>query len=74
MARGKLFEYAVIYHPKQKKNAAGEVIEEKKSELVVQPTRVIAVTPEEVSISAARSIPENMADKLDCLEILVRPF
>ena len=74
MAKGKLFEYAVLYHPKVKKNAAGEVVEEKKSEVVVQPTSVLATTDQEVAMLAARSIPQELTDKLDCVEIVVRPF
>lgn len=74
MAKGKLFEYAVLYHPKVKKNAAGEVVEEKKSEVVVQPTSILAGSPEEVGMMAARAIPQELTDKLDCVEIVVRPF
>jgi hypothetical protein len=74
VAKGKLFEYAVLYHPKQKKNAAGEVVEEKKSEVVVEPKRVVAITNEEVAMLAARDIPQDLTDKLDCVEIVVRPF
>ena len=74
MTRGKLFEYAVLYHPKEKKNAAGEVVEEKQSEVVVEPKRVLAKSPDEVAMLAARDIPDNLTDKLDCVEICVRPF
>ena len=74
MAKGKLFEYAVLYHPKEKKNAAGEVVEEKKSEIVVNPTTVLASSEQEVDMLAARSIPDGLTDKLECVEVLVRPF
>ena len=74
MAKGKLFEYAVLYHPKIKKNAAGEIIEEKKSEIVVTPSTILAGSPEEVGMMAARAIPVELTDKLDCVEIVVRPF
>jgi hypothetical protein len=74
MAKGKLFEYAVLYHPKTKKNASGEVIEEKKSEIVTDVTRILAVSEVEVSIVAARSIKEDFLGKLEDVEIIVRPF
>lgn len=74
MAKGKLFEYAVLYHPKEKKNAAGEVVEEKQSELVVKPTQVLALGEAQVAMLAARSVPETLTDKLDQVEIVIRPF
>ena len=74
MAKGKLFDYAILYHPKEKKNAAGEVIEEKKSEIVCQPTTVLAASEQEVAMMAARAIPENLTDKLEQVEIVIRPF
>jgi hypothetical protein len=70
MARGKLFEYAVLYHPRKKEK--DEV--EKVSVLIVDKTSVLAATEQEVSIKAARSIPEEYLDKLQDVEILVRPF
>lgn len=74
MAKGKLFEYAVIYHPKEKKDAAGNPLEEKKSILVQDLTSVLAVSEQEVGMLAARSIPADYADKLDSVEILIRPL
>ena len=43
----------MLFHPKVKKDAAGEVVEEKKSEVVVQPTSILAGSPEEVGMMAA---------------------
>jgi hypothetical protein len=73
MTKGKLYEYAVIHHPKAKKDLAGneEVV---KSKIVTEVTRILAGTPEEVSIIAARSIPEEFLDKIEQIEIVVRPF
>ena len=73
MAKGKLFEYAVLHHPKPKKDAAGNE-EIAKSSILTDVTRVLAGTPDEVSILAARSIPDNYMDKLDEVDIVVRPF
>ena len=72
-ARGKLHEYVVIHHPKIKRDLAGNE-ELVKSKIVTDVTRVLAVTPEEVSIIAARSIPEEYLDRIDEIEIIVRPF
>ncbi len=72
-AKGKLFEYAVLHHPKAKKDMAGNE-EQAKSVILTDVTRTLAATPEEVSILAARSIPEEYLDKLEQVEIVVRPF
>lgn len=74
MAKGKLFEYAVIYHPKEKKDVAGNPVETKKSVLVTPPTTVLAVSEQEVAMLAARAIPTEYGDKLDDVEITIRPF
>lgn len=71
--KGKLYEYAVIHHPKAKKDLAGNE-ETVKSAILTDVTRVLAASPEEVSILAARSIPPEYLDKLDQVEIVVRPF
>jgi uncharacterized protein with ATP-grasp and redox domains len=74
MAKGKLFEYAVIYHPKEKKDAAGNATETKKSVLVQSVTTVLAGGEQEVGIIAAKSIGEEYMDKLEDVEIVIRPF
>ena len=74
MAKGKLFEYAVLYHPKEKKDAAGNPLETKKSIVVMDCTRVLAVTDKEVAMLAAKSIPDEYNDKLEDVEIVIRPF
>ena len=62
MARGKLFEYAVLFHPKEKKDAAGNPIDEKKSIVVQDVTRVLATTDKEVAMLAAKSKVGRWAD------------
>lgn len=64
-----LFEYAVIYHPKKKKDE-----EVAPSELIIAPKFVLARTEKEVTMKATREIPEQYVDKLDSVEICVRPF
>lgn len=73
MAKGKLFEYAILFHPKPTKeqNDRGET---PKSEIVSEPKTVLALDPQQVGILAARSLPEQYVDKLDDVEIVVRPF
>ena len=74
MAKGKLFEFAVLYHPKEKKDAAGNPLEHKKSLLVYPLSPVIAGSAEEVGMLAAKAIPAEYDDKLEDVEILIRPF
>jgi hypothetical protein len=74
MAKGKLFEYAVIYHPKEKKDAAGNALETKRSIVVTDVTRVLATSDKEVGMLAAKAIPDEYNDKLDDVEIVIRPF
>jgi hypothetical protein len=73
MARGKLFEYAVLYHPKPTKdqNDRGDT---PKSELLIEPKVVLASGPDQVATLASRALPETHLDKLDDIEIVVRPF
>lgn len=73
MARGKLFEYAVLYHPKEKKDSNGNV-EDQASKLLVEPTRVVATDEKSVAIMASKKIPNEYDSKLDLVEIIVRPF
>lgn len=74
MAKGKLFEYAVLYHPREKKDAAGNPLESKKSILVGEVARIIAGSDKEVAMLAAKSIPDEYNDKLEDVEIVIRPF
>jgi hypothetical protein len=71
--KGKLYEYAVVHHPKAKKDVAGNE-EPVKSKILTDVTRILAATPDEVSIIAGRSIPEEYLDRLEQVEIVVRPF
>lgn len=73
VARGKLFDYAILYHPREKKDAAGNPIETKKSQLIKRDT-VLAVSDKEVGMLAAKSLPDEYLDKLEDVEIIVRPF
>lgn len=72
MATGKIYEYAVLYHPKPRKVGDDTVTDP--SVLIVDVKRVIATKEEEVAMKAAREIPEEYLDKLDLVEIAIRPF
>ena len=69
----KLYEYAVLYHPKPKKDAEGNEVREKSS-LIVAVETVMADSDQEATIVAARKIPESYLDKLEQVEIVIRPF
>lgn len=73
MAKGQLFEYAVLFHPKPTKDPAGNDTTPK-SEMIVPPTRVLAENEKEVSIKASRAIDPKYDNQLELVEILVRPF
>jgi hypothetical protein len=73
MAKGRLFTYAVLHHPKVMKDGAGNEIQEKSS-ILAGPTSIVAFTDAEVQITASRSIPDNYLDKLEQVEIIVRPL
>lgn len=66
----KLFDYAVIHHPKKKDKDT----ETKASKLIVVPTTILAKDENTALMLAARAIPEEYVDKLDEVEVAVRPF
>ena len=68
--KGRIYEYAVIYHPKRKTKDDPQ----KKSEVIVDVKRDICASEQEALILASRAIPEGYLDKLDQVEIAVRPF
>lgn len=73
MRMSKLFEYAVIFRPKTVKDSAGNETQGP-DELLVKPTYILAKSDKEVGIRAAREIPDTHLDKLDQIEVCVRPF
>lgn len=75
MTKQKLFEYAILYHPRRAKKDEEEGIM-KKSEIVISPKLVLANDLSEVQMVAAKDVPQKFFDEnqLDCVEITVRPF
>ena len=66
----KIYEYAVLFHPRKKKDDEKQAL----STLIVDVTRVVASDEKAVAMLAARSIPEEYVEKLDQVEIAIRPF
>lgn len=69
----KLYEYAVIYNPPPTKDQV-ESGEKPKSQLIVDVTRVLSNNDKEAMMLAARAVPDTYTDKLDRVEIALRPF
>ncbi len=69
----KLFEYAVLHHPKIVKDAQGNETQGP-DEIISTPQFVLAKDDKEVAIRAARAIPDKYLTILDQVEIVVRPF
>lgn len=71
--RGKLFQYAVLYHPNPTKEQADRG-ESPKSEVVIEPTTILALNEQQASTMVARAIPEEHIGHVDQLDIVIRPF
>ncbi len=63
----------MIYNPlpTKEQNERGE---KPKSELIVDVKRVLSNSDKEAMMLAARDIPQDFTDKLDRVEIALRPF
>lgn len=64
--RSKLFEYAILLHPKDDKDT--------KTSLLKSPTAILAKDEKQVGMLVAREIPNEYLDCLDQIEVIVRPF
>lgn len=64
----KLFEYAVILH---KFDSDKKYVD---SELIIEPTKILAKTQEDVAFKVTRLIPEEHVDNPDNIEILIKAF
>jgi hypothetical protein len=72
-SRSKLFQYAVVFHPKATKDEVERGIRPK-SVVVTDITTVLAGSEQEVAMLAARSVGTEYVDHLEDVEVLVRPF
>jgi hypothetical protein len=68
-----LYEYAIIYNPRPTKDTQGNDTTPP-SEIISPITSILAKSEQEVSIKAARAIPDKYLDKLDEVTIAIRPF
>lgn len=66
---GKLFQYAVLWHPTEK-----EVKDGQKSKIIVSPTNILAANEKQVGMKAVMEIPVDYKDQLEQVEVLVNPF
>lgn len=65
----KLFEYAIIYKPTSKEAEKGV-----EAKLVVAPKTLLADTQQNALLLAAREIPKEYLNKLNQVEVAIRPF
>ena len=73
MAKQHLYEYIVLYHPREKKDSDGNVIKQD-SKLLVGISQLLASSDREVGMIAARKIPDEYLDELEQVEVVVRSF
>ena len=69
----KLFEYVVIYQPKENSNAALKQ-EEDEAKILVPRKEILADSAEAVTLLAAREIPQDYVNKISQIQVAVRPF
>lgn len=67
----KLFEFSVFFNPN--KNSLEKKPEEK-AKILIQPKTVLATDGDRAGMMAAREIPAEYLERLDEVEIAVRPF
>ena len=64
-----LFQYAVILRPTTKQRK-----KDVKSKLIVKTTEILAETEQLAILQIVRVLPKEYEEKLDRLDILIRPF
>lgn len=69
MEKAKLFEYAVIYHPNNKEEKNG-----KKAHVVLDPSTIMATNESVATMQVIKKIPKEYDDRMEQLEIAIRPF
>lgn len=69
MARLKLFQTAVLFHPTDEESKKGE-----KSKIIVELKTSLATDEKTAAMQANFSIPEEYRDKLEQVEVLVVNF
>ena len=76
MNKKKLFEYAVVFHNYEAASATAVSTADvyKDSEMIIEPTRMLAKDEKEVAFKVTRLIPEKYAGNPDHVEIMIRNF
>jgi len=69
MKKSILYNYTIVYHPTDNEAEKGE-----KSKMLTEPKYLMAPDHNSAFIQASRQIPEEYLDKLDQVDILIRPF
>jgi hypothetical protein len=69
----KLYDMAVMHHPLPTEDEHKRGVKPK-SAVIVAPKTIVATDDKEAAILAAREIPAEYLDKLESVEVLVRPF
>lgn len=67
----KLFEYAMLVHPAEVKEGEKQP---DKTLVIAGPKTILAKDDKQAGMLVAREIPEDYIDKLDRVEIILRPF
>ena len=67
--RSKIFQYAVIWHPTEAESKEGLV-----SKLILDVQNVLGVDKDSILMGAAMEIPSEYKNKLDQIEVVIRPF
>lgn len=65
-----LFQYAVLLHPEENKD--GKFTESTK--VLIEPKTTLAKDDKTAALLIARQLPEDCIDKLERVEIVIRPF
>lgn len=68
-ASAKVFEYVILFHPTDDGRKKGE-----RCTILAGPKAVVAMGIEQARTEASLAIPESHRDKLDRIEVAVRPF
>ena len=65
----KLFQFALLFHPNEK-----ELKDGKRSEVITEVKTIIATDDKTALLLVSRQIPEEYINRLDQVEVVLRPF
>jgi len=68
----RLYEHAVLLHPET--DSKGNAKDGGKTEVLVEPSTLLAADDQHAMMLIARGLDEEVMDKLDRVEIIIRPF